>query len=73
MARKVYHVVPDASGGWSVKSGGKTVSRHVTKDDGVRAARKKASARAPSEVIIHRPDGTIEMEAGYGKDPFPRS
>jgi hypothetical protein len=70
MARKVYHVVP-ASGAWQVKHQGAILSNHATKDAAVEAGRKVAKANQPSQLVIHKTDGTIETEYTYGEDPYP--
>ncbi len=72
MARKVYHVTPDGTD-WKVTHGGATISRHRTKDDAIAAARRLALANQPSQVVLHRKDGTIETEWTYGNDPYPPS
>lgn len=69
-ARKRYDVVP-ASGNWAVKHNGNTLSTHVLKSTAVDAGVKVARANAPSQLFIHRADGTIEDERTYGSDPYP--
>jgi hypothetical protein len=69
-ARKVYHVVPSA-GLWQVKHSGLVVSTHYTKDAAVDAGRRVAKANVPSQLVVHRADGTIETEWTYGDDPYP--
>jgi hypothetical protein len=71
MARKSeVHTVRRPAGGWAVKVGGKTVSRHRRKDMatavGVRIARKKRT-----EHTIHNTDGKIGRKNSYGNDPNP--
>lgn len=71
MARKVYHVVPDGTQ-WKVTLvGGSTVSTHSTKQAASDAAVATAKANQPSQVVVHKSDGTIETEWTYGNDPFP--
>lgn len=62
----VYHVTPDGDG-WSVKGEGakNAVSRHSTKKEGVSAAREIAQANAPSRLVIHRQDGSIQRSHEY--------
>lgn len=52
---------------WLVEHEGGVLSRHVRKRDAVREAAARARARAPSELVIHRLDGTTESERGYGR------
>lgn len=55
MARKVYRVVP-AGGNWQVKHEGAV----HTKEAAVDAGRKVAIANQPSQLVVHKADGTIE-------------
>lgn len=70
MARKVYHVVP-AGSDWQVKHQGAVISTHRTKEAAVDAGRRVAIASQPSQLVIHKSDGTIETEYTYGDDPYP--
>jgi hypothetical protein len=70
MARKRYDVVPSGSL-WAVTHVGRTLSSHVTKTDATTAGVRVARSNEPSQLIIHRADGTIEDERTYGSDPFP--
>lgn len=70
MARKRYDVVP-ASGDWEVKHQGVVLSKHRLKDNAVDEGRRVAKANQPSQLFVHRADGTIEFENTYGDDPFP--
>src|SRR3989442_13688237 len=70
MARKVYHVTPQLDM-WIVQMGGTVVSSHYTKQAAIDAARNVAQANQPSQVVVHKQDGTIETEGTYGHDPFP--
>lgn len=70
VTRSVYHVVPD-DWDWRVTKGGVTLSRHANKDDAVVAATREAKANEPSQLVIHKRDGTIEKEYTYGDDPYP--
>lgn len=70
MTRKRFDVVANGAS-WSVKY---LAAVHYTSmlksaaiDEGVRLAR----ANEPSQLVIHRQDGTIEDERTYGNDPFP--
>lgn len=70
MARKRYDVIPSRSN-WAVTTSGSTLSTHVTKGDAITAAVTVARANQPSQLLIHRADGTIEDERTYGDDPYP--
>lgn len=70
MARKRYDVVPDQSQ-WRVTHQQRTVSLHHLKVEAVDAGVAIARVNAPSQLVIHRADGTIEDERTYGDDPFP--
>lgn len=70
MPRKVYRVqyINDR---WHVRYEGSTLSTHVVKSDAVSAGQKVAKANQPSQLVVHRQDGTIEYEYTYGDDPYP--
>lgn len=70
MARNVYRVVPDGED-WKVTHAGQTLSTHTNKDDAIETARTVAKANQPSQVVVHKQDGTIQTEYTYGDDPFP--
>jgi Uncharacterized protein conserved in bacteria (DUF2188) len=72
MAKKTHHVVPNPSGGWSVKKGGASRASKVfkTQVDAVDYAKDQAK-KAHSELYVHRKDGTIRERDSYGNDPFP--
>ncbi|MBM3327202.1 MAG: DUF2188 domain-containing protein [Calditrichaeota bacterium] len=69
---RLTHVVPNLSGGWSVKrSGANRASRNFdTKDRAVSYARD-VSRRQGSEVIIHGRDGRIQSHDSHGHNPNP--
>ena len=71
MTKKNQHVVPH-EGGWAVrKEGSKKVTRKTrTQHEAIEVARQFAQNQS-SEVVIHRPDGTIRDKDSYGKDPHP--
>jgi Uncharacterized protein conserved in bacteria (DUF2188)/TIR domain len=58
--RQNYHVIKRDSG-WSVKRSGasRATSIHKTQEEAIAAAREIATRHRPSELIIHRQDGTI--------------
>ncbi|MBL8121997.1 DUF2188 domain-containing protein [Candidatus Saccharibacteria bacterium] len=70
MARKVYHVVPNGTN-WQVKHNGQVLSNHILKSAAIEAGRQVAIANQPSQLVIHKADGTIETEYTYGNDPYP--
>lgn len=66
--RTVYHVAP-AEEGWKVTTEGTetAISVHTTKDDALSAARDMARAQEPSQVVVHKMDGTIQNSFAYGE------
>lgn len=70
MARKVYRV-QFISERWCVRHEGATLSSHVLKSDAVSSGQKVAKANRPSQLVVHRKDGTIEFEYTYDNDPYP--
>jgi hypothetical protein len=70
MARKVYRVVPNGSQ-WRVTHDGGILSNHVTKEGAVSAGRVVAKANRPSQLMVHKADGTFEYEYTYDGDPYP--
>lgn len=70
MARSVYRVVPSGSN-WSVTQGNLTLATYYTKDQAIQAGRLFAQMNQPSQLVVHRSDGTFEFEWTYGNDPFP--
>lgn len=68
---KNQHVVPKGKD-WAVKPEGakNPTSTHSTQRDAIDVAREQAK-RERSEVVIHRPDGTIRDKDSYGNDPNP--
>lgn len=65
-ARLVYHVATHEDG-WKVERQGtdKPLSTHATKDLAIDAAREIAQATEPSQVVVHRMDGTIQTNYTY--------
>lgn len=65
----VYHVAPHEEG-WKVAIEGQAApaSVHPTKEAALNAAREIAKAAEPSRVVVHRMDGTIQNQFGYGDD-----
>lgn len=60
------YVRPDDEG-WIVGTDGakRAASRHETKRQAVKAARELAASKAPSRLVIHRRDGSVQKEHGY--------
>jgi hypothetical protein len=56
---------------WCVRHNSTSLSIHVTKDAAVTAGQKVAKANQPSQLVVHKMDGTIEYEYTYGNDPYP--
>lgn len=69
MARRTWRVSP-RDGGWQVKrDGAARATRTVEgKGEAVTVARRIARENAPSRVIIHRADGTVQAHSDYGDD-----
>lgn len=69
--KKNQHVVPHENK-WAVKGEGneKYTSFHDTQKEAIEKAREIA-INQESEVVIHRPDGTIRDKDSYGNDPCP--
>lgn len=70
MSRKVFHVVPNGTN-WQVKHNGGVLTSHYTKEAAVEKGRAYAKANEPSQLVVHKADGTIEYEYTYGDDPHP--
>lgn len=72
MAKAARHVMPNPSGGWSVRQSGSSRATKVfgSQADAVKFA-KHAAKREASEVYVHRSDGTIRQYDSYAHDPFP--
>lgn len=68
---KNQHVVPHGDD-WAVRGEGnsRVTSTHDTQGEAIERARDIA-INQESEVVIHRPDGTIRDRDSYGHDPFP--
>jgi hypothetical protein len=66
----VYHVTARGSNGWEVRSeaSDEPAGRHETKRDALEQARDLAHQAAPSRLVIHRADGTIQRQHTYS-DP----
>lgn len=64
-----YHVRP-AKDGWTVgtEGAGAPASTHSTKRAAVTEARRLAGKHAPSQLVIHRTDGTVQARHSYEVD-----
>ncbi|MFE0473236.1 DUF2188 domain-containing protein [Streptomyces sp. NPDC058947] len=58
-------------GTWQLRREQTPLSNHTYKTDAVDAGRRAARANPPSQLIIHKADGTIETEYTYEGDPYP--
>jgi hypothetical protein len=61
------HVEPDGEDGWRIRDGGSDapVKSFGTKREAVDAARTAAADAAPSQLIIHRADGSVSRKHRY--------
>jgi hypothetical protein len=71
MARKIYRVLPSGSSWKLTGPAGGTLSTHSTKAPAVTAGRSAAKNDQPSQLVVHKADGTFEYEYTYGDDPYP--
>lgn len=70
MARTVYRIqLIDKL--WCVRHDNSTLSSYDLKSNAVTKGRDVAKANAPSQLVVHREDGTFEYEHTYGDDPYP--
>jgi uncharacterized protein YdaT len=71
MSRKNQHVVPNGNE-WAVKGAGNDRATKIvgTQSEAIKIAREIA-INQKSEVVIHRPDGTIRDKDSYGNDNNP--
>lgn len=62
----VFHVVPNDDG-WIVKIEGEevAVSRHDTKKEAVSKARQAAKEQAPSQLVVHKKDRSVQESFSY--------
>ncbi|HVS16100.1 MAG TPA: DUF2188 domain-containing protein [Thermoanaerobaculia bacterium] len=65
--RAIYHVVP-SNDRWEVRTEGaqRATSVHETKREAVAAARQLARGKEPSQLVVHRLDGTVQDSFVYG-------
>lgn len=71
MSKRDYHVVP-RSGQWAVLREGadRASSLHGSQQEAIQAGRQLAQSQH-TELVIHRPNGTIRDSDSYGRDPNP--
>lgn len=71
MTKKNQHVVPKGKD-WAIKGEGNEKATKIvaTQVEAIKIARGIA-INQKSEVVIHRPDGTIRDKDSYGNDPHP--
>lgn len=71
--RRTYHITPNANGGWNVKAedASRASSSHKTKAEAVTRGKELAKSQNLGQLVIHKQDGTIQIEYTYGKDPYP--
>lgn len=71
MSKNNQHVVPRGKE-WAVKGEGNSRKTAIvdTQAEAIKIAREIAINKK-SEVVIHRPDGTIRDKDSYGHDPNP--
>jgi hypothetical protein len=71
MSGKNQHVVPHG-GEWAVRGEGneRVTSIHPTQAEAIEAGRTIAQNQS-SELVIHRPDGTIRDKDSHGHDSYP--
>ena len=69
--RTVYHVLPSGEKGWKAEDTEtkKVVLENNTKAELVKKIKEKARKEEPSQVVVHKKDGTFEYESTYGDDP----
>ena len=62
-----FHVNLDGDGGWNLRAEGSDdpIQTFRTKAMAVRTARKAAADAAPSELMIHTADGTVQATHSY--------
>lgn len=72
MSKASKHVVPNPSGGWSVKSSGaaRASKSFDTQQKAISYGRDSAK-KSGTELYIHGRDGTIKNKNSYGSDPMP--
>ena len=67
--RTTFEVAPTSAGWIVTRAGFGRDSTHPTKDAAIKRAVRLARDREPSELVIHRRDGSIQETRSYGSDP----
>lgn len=68
--RKVFRVMPDKKNKcWVVTKEKKTIDSCARKTEAVASAKQVARDSKPSQLVVHKKDGTIQTEYTYGDDP----
>lgn len=69
--RTVIHVLPYGHGMWQIKFESESANHSVygTKSPAVEMARALAKNNSPSQLVVHKEDGTIEYKYTYVGDP----
>lgn len=64
--RTVYHVKPNGEG-WAVEGDGaeRASSTHETKKEALSAARELAHKKVPSQLVVHKADGSVQEKFSY--------
>lgn len=70
MNRNIVRVLPK-NGIWKVTYNGTEVSTFSLKLNAIEKGKSLAKSHPPSQLVIHKADGTIETEYTYGSDPYP--
>lgn len=70
MVRAIYRITPNGSR-WELKHAGVLLYSHDDKAPVVSQGQTTARNNPPSQLVVHRANGTIEYEYTYGDDPFP--
>jgi hypothetical protein len=72
--RKTFHIAYDEGlEQWKVIYEGTDVpySVHMTKQEALEAGRDLAQSQQPSQLVIHKMDGSIQTEHTYEENPSP--
>ena len=71
MTKKIWDVMPNGRGGWSVKREGtrRAARAHDRKDDALAHAKQLAHHAGDAQVRVKGLDGRIQQEWTYGHDP----
>lgn len=70
---KTYHLLYDEEmESWKIeyKGADQPFSLHQTKDEALEAGRELARNQQPSQLVVHKMDGSIQNEYTYDEQPF---